>query len=66
MQEIALQTNEEDRELFKSTLLEISECPEILLLVDDTRKDRNASQRKHAWGQRRVNLELSRWFQEAS
>ena len=46
LQEIALQRNEEDRELFKSALLEVLEHPEMIVLVDETHKDKNASRRE--------------------
>ena len=48
--------SEEDRELFKSALLEVLEYPEMLVLVDETHKDKNSSRRKQAWGRRSVNL----------
>ena len=64
VQEIALQRNEEDRELFKEALLAIVEHPEMLILVDETHKDKNASRKRRAWGRRGVNLELSRWFED--
>ena len=50
VQEIALQRNEEDMELFKSALLEVLDHPEMLILVDETHKDKDASRRKRAWG----------------
>ena len=63
-QEIELQRSEEDCEIFNSALLKIAEHPEMFLLVDETHKDMNASQRKWTWGQRGENLELSRWLGE--
>lgn len=63
-QEITQQGNEEDRELFRSALLEILEHPEMLILVNETHKDKNASRRKRAWGRNGINLELSRWFED--
>ena len=56
VQEIALQQNKADRELFKDALLQILEHPEMLVLVDETHKDKNASHRKRAWGQKVVIL----------
>ena len=64
VQEIALQRNQEDRELFKSALLEVLDHPEMLILVDETHKDKDASRRKRAWGRKGINLELSRWFED--
>ena len=64
VQEIAKQRNEEDRQLFKSALLEIVEHPEMLVFIDETHKDKNASRRRRAWGRRGVNLELSRRFED--
>ena len=64
VQEIAKQRNEEDRELFKAALADVLEHPNMLVLVDETHKDKNASRKKRAWGRRGENLELSRWFQD--
>ena len=42
MKEIVLQINEDDHELFKITLSEISEHPEMLLLADEAREEMRA------------------------
>ena len=60
VQEIASNRSEDDRELFKQALLGVLERPELLVTVDETSKDRNASRRLRAWGERGRKLEIAR------
>lgn len=54
----------ECRELFKSILFEIIEHMEMLVLIDETHKDKNASRRRRSCGRKWVKLELSQWFED--
>ena len=64
--EVARQRNENERKLYKHalcTLLSVFEDLGMLVYIDETHKDRNASRRRRAWGKKNSGgVKLDRWF----
>ena len=64
--EVARQRNHHERMLYQQaleTLLSAFEDPSMLVYVDETHKDRNASRRRRAWGiPNSGGVKLNRWF----
>jgi len=61
---IAKQQDEMKRDLFKIGLeARLQEHPEMLILVDETHKDRNAARRRRGWGARNSSgLKIKQWY----
>ena len=61
----ALQRNEAERYQYKYALSALVSDAAQCIFIDETHKDRNASRRRKAWGQKHSGgLALKRWFRE--
>ena len=67
---MARQQNEHERALYQhalETILSIFEDAGMLIYIDETHKDRNASRRRRAWGKKMAGgVKLDRWFKNTS
>ena len=62
LNEVVKQWNEEDELAFKTALdLMLQGCPERLVMIDETHKDRNASRRRRGWKKKNGNAEVNEW-----
>ena len=69
--EVARQQNEHERALYQQALkniLSVFEDAGMLVYIDETHKDRNASRRRRAWGKktRGGGVKLDRWFKNTA
>ena len=63
LSDVAKQRCKEQEERFLTGLAgQLQGCPERLVMVDETHKDRNAARRRRGWKKRNSNAETNEWF----
>ena len=64
LSDVAKQRSIDDEERFLAGLDGLLQgCPERLVMVDETHKDRNAARRRRGWKKRNSNAETNEWYQ---
>ena len=64
LNDVAKQRRIEDEHMFKTCLeIVLQGCPERLIMIDETHKDRNAARRRRGWKKRNTDAETTEWFQ---
>ena len=65
LSDVAKQRSKDEEIAFMNCLeCMLQECPDRLIIVDETHKDRNASRRRRGYAKRNTDAETNQWYRE--